>query len=410
MTVPPQLTSSLPSFSYPASFRHPPPASSGTYGISWVNHHGFICFLFRNDLKDTSNSYKEKLRSMRSSEVEKVEKNPCAPLVHQGNQVGFMDCLVVWCGVHPVFGNWAKFLQNCGKSFLYPKRSDTFEGQPGQLWGTVDCFCFAVSPFRLHRHRIKEWLDIIPPFTIASIRIADVEYDAPISPWVIIAGWFSMILGVCSSPYLSLRRQICFLDMTSIHQSDNELLQRGIYSIGGCLSVSKELRVLYSPPYFGSLWCLFELVAFRNSNPTGKIKFLPLSLEFCPSFLDFQNFTVFLFAVLGFLGDQTNGQMGCFWAKKSIEIPNPILRFEHFEPIANMMSMMSMMRTCDNRAEQVLRTFGSCWSILFVLSFGGRSASIQISGHSAKWSLGNVMKRHCKTKSSCRRVVTFGEF
>ena len=31
MTVPPQLTSSLPSFSYPASFRHPPPASSIIY-------------------------------------------------------------------------------------------------------------------------------------------------------------------------------------------------------------------------------------------------------------------------------------------------------------------------------------------------------------------------------------------
>ena len=31
MTVPPQLTSSLPSFSYPASFRHPPPASSCPY-------------------------------------------------------------------------------------------------------------------------------------------------------------------------------------------------------------------------------------------------------------------------------------------------------------------------------------------------------------------------------------------
>jgi len=28
LTVPPQLTSSLPSFSCPASFRHPPPASS----------------------------------------------------------------------------------------------------------------------------------------------------------------------------------------------------------------------------------------------------------------------------------------------------------------------------------------------------------------------------------------------
>ena len=28
MTIPPQLTSSLPSFSYPASFRYPPPASN----------------------------------------------------------------------------------------------------------------------------------------------------------------------------------------------------------------------------------------------------------------------------------------------------------------------------------------------------------------------------------------------
>ena len=32
MTVPQQLTSSLPSFSYPASFRHPPPASSLSSG------------------------------------------------------------------------------------------------------------------------------------------------------------------------------------------------------------------------------------------------------------------------------------------------------------------------------------------------------------------------------------------
>ena len=34
MTVPPQLTSSLPSFSYPASFRHPPPASSLLLGLA----------------------------------------------------------------------------------------------------------------------------------------------------------------------------------------------------------------------------------------------------------------------------------------------------------------------------------------------------------------------------------------
>ena len=40
MTVPPQLTSSLPSFSYPASFRHPPPASSESMSeltLSWCD-------------------------------------------------------------------------------------------------------------------------------------------------------------------------------------------------------------------------------------------------------------------------------------------------------------------------------------------------------------------------------------
>ena len=38
MTVPPQLTSSLPSFSYPASFRHPPPASSSFVGCFYLGY------------------------------------------------------------------------------------------------------------------------------------------------------------------------------------------------------------------------------------------------------------------------------------------------------------------------------------------------------------------------------------
>ena len=40
MTVPPQLTSSLPSFSYPSSFRHPPPASSS----GWIQRPGTLRF------------------------------------------------------------------------------------------------------------------------------------------------------------------------------------------------------------------------------------------------------------------------------------------------------------------------------------------------------------------------------
>ena len=137
----------------------------------------------------------------------------CAPLVHHlcttcaPRQSGRLHGLLGWlCGVAFILcletgQNSYRIVANL---FFTPKDPILSRVSLVRLWGTVDCFCFAVSPFRLHWHRIKEWLDIIPPFTIASIRIADVEYDAPISPWVIIAGWFSMILGVCSSPYLSL--------------------------------------------------------------------------------------------------------------------------------------------------------------------------------------------------------------
>ncbi len=84
--------------------------------------------------------------------------------------------------------------------------------------------------------------------------LAGVEYAFPTSPWVMIFGPICIILGVCASLLVPLRSQLCFLDMTSIHQSNPKLLERGIYGIGGFLSVSKELRVLYTPPYFTSLW------------------------------------------------------------------------------------------------------------------------------------------------------------
>ena len=50
MTVPPQLTSSLPSFSYPASFRHPPPASSWlskvvSSGSKWSQVITVVCWM-----------------------------------------------------------------------------------------------------------------------------------------------------------------------------------------------------------------------------------------------------------------------------------------------------------------------------------------------------------------------------
>ena len=83
----------------------------------------------------------------------------------------------------------------------------------------------------------------------------------------------------------------------------------GIYGIGGFLAVSRELRVLWSPPYMSRLWCVarlrfmgrrfvlietlarhpssqlpnstevFEIAAFRKANPLGKLVFQPLFIE-----------------------------------------------------------------------------------------------------------------------------------
>ena len=38
---------------------------------------------------------------------------------------------------------------------------------------------------------------------------------------------------------------ICFLDVVSIHQTDTELMERGVYGLGGFLKMSKELRASF---------------------------------------------------------------------------------------------------------------------------------------------------------------------
>ena len=105
------------------------------------------------------------------------------------------------------------------------------------------------------------------------------QIQVPFGPWTIIVGQTSMMLGFCLSLYLPFKTQMCFLDVACIHQGRRDMLERGVYSIGGCLAVSKELRVLYSPQYLSSLWCLFELVAFRKANPDGNLRFAPLFIE-----------------------------------------------------------------------------------------------------------------------------------
>eukprot|EP00438_Fugacium_kawagutii_P001703 Skav220824 [mRNA] locus=scaffold477:38574:39326:+ [translate_table: standard] len=103
--------------------------------------------------------------------------------------------------------------------------------------------------------------------------------EVPMSPWTNITAELALMLGLVLSPYLPLKTDMCFLDVACIHQGRDELFERGIYSIGGCLSVTQELRILYTPEYLSSLWCVFELVGFRTVKPEGKLCLSPLFIE-----------------------------------------------------------------------------------------------------------------------------------
>ncbi|CAK9065324.1 Putative serine/threonine-protein kinase [Durusdinium trenchii] len=99
--------------------------------------------------------------------------------------------------------------------------------------------------------------------------------------WTVFLGPPVSVLAFFSAPYLHLRRgeKFCFLDCACIHQADATLMERGIYGLGGFLKTSKELRILWSPPYFSRLWCVFEVAAYRMANPHGKITVKPLFVE-----------------------------------------------------------------------------------------------------------------------------------
>ncbi|CAJ1425464.1 unnamed protein product [Effrenium voratum] len=115
------------------------------------------------------------------------------------------------------------------------------------------------------------YLELLP----LSAGIEDVTH-----PWAQLFGLLGSLLGLLGSLYLPrCSPDIAFLDVVSIHQTDPALMERGIYGLGGFLRVSRELRVLWSPPYLSRLWCVFELAAYRTANPTGNITLAPLFVE-----------------------------------------------------------------------------------------------------------------------------------
>mmetsp|Transcript_68695 Transcript_68695/g.161595 ORF Transcript_68695/g.161595 Transcript_68695/m.161595 type:complete len:532 (-) Transcript_68695:32-1627(-) len=147
--------------------------------------------------------------------------------------------------------------------------------QSGWVHGFVG-WCIGVS-----LALVLKVLHLVPVTWTVPMLVATTQYAVQISPVTIIFSGVFLVAGCGFSVLLPFRTQMCFLDVACIHQGGGALFRRGLYGLGGCLSVSKELRVLYSPPYLQSLWCVFELVGFRKANPSGKLTFAPLFVERC---------------------------------------------------------------------------------------------------------------------------------
>eukprot|EP00438_Fugacium_kawagutii_P007127 Skav214877 [mRNA] locus=scaffold1430:131859:133148:- [translate_table: standard] len=92
------------------------------------------------------------------------------------------------------------------------------------------------------------------------------------------------------------KKNFVFLDRVCIAQQDANLKTQGILGLGGFLSKSRRLVVLWSPRYFTRLWTAFELAAFlkEDQGKAEAIDFAPASMG--PLLLYFSAFETLLLA------------------------------------------------------------------------------------------------------------------
>ncbi|CAE8617013.1 unnamed protein product [Polarella glacialis] len=127
---------------------------------------------------------------------------------------------------------------------------------------------------------------ILPPFgpsafTIEGHKSAAVSELLPGSMWCLVMGgctFFAVL--VMWARLVELAESTCctkvsyFLDCLCINQTDAELKQTGIDSIGAYLRNSDSMLVLWAPAYFTRLWCCFELAVFMEKSTNAEFKCL----------------------------------------------------------------------------------------------------------------------------------------
>ena len=94
--------------------------------------------------------------------------------------------------------------------------------------------------------------DAAPALLIYVAQFEEFGEVCPFAPWTFVFTLLGAAGAFLLAPYipddLSKQHNI-FLDVACIHQTQADLKERGIYGIGGWLSATKELRVLWSSPY-----------------------------------------------------------------------------------------------------------------------------------------------------------------
>ncbi|CAE8618473.1 unnamed protein product [Polarella glacialis] len=122
----------------------------------------------------------------------------------------------------------------------------------------------------------------LPPFGINQDSNLVRGSDSPSCLWCLVMGgctcfailvMWARLCDLAESTRKSTQASY-FLDSLCINQSDAELKQVGIDSIGAYLRNSDSMLVLWSPEYFTRLWCCFELAVFLEKSTNAGLKSL----------------------------------------------------------------------------------------------------------------------------------------
>ena len=129
---------------------------------------------------------------------------------------------------------------------------------------------------------------VLPPFDHGIMWSGlGVAVPTEICLWAHVLGPLAFILVLLTYEHMHallerlrwVKSSRCFLDKLCIHQTDAQLRQIGIDSIGLFLQNSRTMLVLWSPDYFSRLWCCFEMGVFLDESDADtdrSIEFQPL--------------------------------------------------------------------------------------------------------------------------------------